>query len=291
MSRFLTGTVVLLAGGALFVIGGFAQRPSPLVSIKGDREVLPPLHSWYRDGKVSTATDNMPTSDEVLQQIRQVYAGNNKTWHRIEIQQTFASEQRQFSSEGSFLAGPEGKMRLVLQCQTGNTESQMVSVTSAKSIQTQIYQNGRLARLENKELPNRSWEQIDGRVTKQILAEFGFAGVAVFVGHLQQHLKTPKVEHFLRHGKHFICMTGTWTAEAAAADSSFGTIQSFCRVYVDLDRLWVERLEWFRDLDQLNRQVPYFVVEFRNFEIGLSLSKEEEARLFEFKKDKEVAPD
>jgi hypothetical protein len=198
-----------------------------------------------------------------------------------------------FHADGTFLSGPDHRLRLDLKLQLGNTVGALQVVSDGKELWEgiQIGQGERFVtkKLEMKKvLENVSAPAAIEQAREEFYRLQALTGVRPLLQSIERNMVATQASKASWKGRPTIRLTAVWSPDVT---KDFITPQNqhwpgfsprSCRLYLDEATGWPYRVEWWGPAPPQADDVQLLQMEFRNPKLNEALSPEQQARAFQF---------
>jgi hypothetical protein len=262
--------VLLVAAAAILLTGALKSQPRSPVRITPNPEV--------NAAAVQVLDDAIARLDP-----------SRVGWLETKLWQKGRLDRFAYESEGRCLVGPDHRFRLELSTRQGRTAASALTISDGATLwQGRRNGDGRWTDVTRTDLAQALQESRNASVPlarDAFLNGQSLSGVVGLLHTARTRVAWSRKETVRRDGRTFVKLTGSWSAESAAAFAPSGKpwpngLPRLCRLYLDEHTLWPHRVEWWGPDVPRTADVLLLQMEFRDPVLNQPLSAERCAREF-----------
>lgn len=219
-----------------------------------------------------------PGATHTLDQAILAYDGERAHWIKTQLWQKVHVPQLSFEAEGTYLGGPEHRLRLDLQVRLDATVSHFQLISDGHTLWQveQVASGGRIvSRVELKQvLAALSHPQAVAQARDEFYSNQFFVGLAPLLRSLRQQVTFARSDKVRWRTQEVVLLTGVWAVPPA--DQTWpDCFPRQCRLFLDGQSLWPHRLEWWGPIPGRSGDSLVSQMEFRNPVVGQPLPEKE----------------
>ncbi|MCS6851733.1 MAG: hypothetical protein NZ700_11260 [Gemmataceae bacterium] len=187
-----------------------------------------------------------PHTAHLLDQARRAYDPHRVPWLKTDVWQRINLDDFAYQAEGTYLSGPDHRLRLDLAIRAGRVAGRVLAVSDGTTLwlwqrlganepTVQKLALADIVRLLNQPGTNAT-------VRERFYHSHPFAGVAPLLDGLRRQLTWTDHEEVLFRGRPAIRLSGTWSQRPAEAWPE--GLPHDCAIVLDRQTLWPHRIEW-----------------------------------------------
>ncbi len=285
--------LALVAGTALLLTSALAM-PGPRPSVAPPP---PPSTTSPSFDEARADPDAVALFDRALARLD----ADRLEWIEMGLWQQMTVQGLESEAQGRYLAAPGRRWRLDLQTRCGGTGGTLNVVSDGHSVWQALRVGNRgWVRFSRVELaPVLELLEAPGtppRVADEFYHDQAFGAVTALLPGLRGRMVWYHQEAMHRDGRVLVKLAGVWTPEAAAALAPAGQpwpagLARTCRLFLDAETLWPQRLEWWGPDPPRGDEVLLVQAEYRDPVLNRPLSPERCAAEFRPVVDPKRVPD
>jgi len=186
-------------------------------------------------------------------------------WQQVDVQGLT------YQAEGTYLSGPDYRLRLDLKVRLGGTAGETVQVCDGKTVWTAMEVGGErnVVKYSLKQvLDALNAPGVPPEMREQFLQEQAFVSVVPLLHNLKQQVVFTRQEKAQWQGREALLLTGVWNADVTKVIGPNERLPAWmprtCKMYLDAKVHWPLRIEWWGPAPPQGEDVLLLQIEFRD---------------------------